>query len=150
MGSAGFGIVLPGIPRNLWPVEVTENVSALTAACDAHGCVFPGLFNGMAGLQLGRAGLFHAAGVANPSQEPRSVLTDALDLFTFNLDGTAVVQGDGGGRITTDLATGGGGVLLALRGLSTGIFDLIDIVSALPASSQTREHPGPTPTEALR
>lgn len=142
-GSAGFGMALPAIPRVLWPDQVEEAILPLAAACEADGCSFPGLFNGMAGLQLGRAGLLHVAGLNRPTEVPTGVLTRALDLFAFGLDRAAVVQGDGAGWITCDLATGGAGVALALRGLRTSTYDLLDLISLLPSLASIGRIGGP-------
>ena len=150
-GSAGFGVVLASLPVQLWSGRVVAEVGRLAAACDTVGSVFPGLFHGMAGLQLGRAGLLIAgeqadqgrADTAAAVSTARTALLSSLPFFAFGLDSGAVVQGDGGGRITADVATGGAGIALALHGLSHGIFDPVDAIGCFrPAETELTDQNG--------
>lgn len=122
-GSAGWGVVLPAVPDDLVPADVAEAVPGLLRATEATTCVFPGLFNGYAGLQLGRAGLRAHLGHDRPHGTARESLLDTLGLFALGLGDGGAVCGDEGGRLTCDVATGGAGILLVAAALEAGHTD---------------------------
>ncbi|MGO1661657.1 MAG: class III lanthionine synthetase LanKC [Canibacter sp.] len=121
MGSAGFGVVLPKIPRDAVDGAVIDAVPQLLKATIATVCVCPGLFNGYSGLALGRSGM--QTFLELETYDPRD-LSDVLKAFAMQTaDGAALFAGDSGLRLTADVASGSAGILLALETLQAGATD---------------------------
>ena len=121
MGSAGFGEVLPKIPRDAVDGAVIDAVPQLLKATIATVCVCPGLFNGYSGLALGRSGM--QTFLELETYDPRD-LSDVLKAFAMQTaDGAALFAGDSGLRLTADVASGSAGILLALETLQAGATD---------------------------
>lgn len=110
-GSAGFGIVLSEQRESDIDATVVESVPALLNATRPLITVFPGLFEGSAGLAVGRWGMQRFMGA--PADHPDELL-ESLSLYSIRVGDSAVFAGDSGLRVTTDVATGAAGVLHAL------------------------------------
>lgn len=141
-GSAGYGLVLSRVPRDLWPAAMEDCLPGLIRACDAPGAMFVGLFNGYAGLQLGHARLATLAGEPDAATRATDRLRNALTRQSVGLATTddpqrraAAICGDGW-RLTTDVATGNAGVIVALRGMA-GSGDLVDLITGDPGIDST-------------
>ncbi|MBW3086134.1 putative SapB synthase [Austwickia sp. TVS 96-490-7B] len=135
-GSAGWGLILPLVPDSLWPPGLAGRLPELRNACDAPGAMFPGLFNGYAGLVWGFTRLSACMGDSEAAATGTARLHRCLERQALGRGTTgegAMVCGDGC-RLTADLATGNAGILVALRGLSCD-GDLLDVtLSTLGAS----------------
>ncbi|OUE32407.1 hypothetical protein BFL35_00115 [Clavibacter michiganensis] len=75
---------------------------------------------GYAGLALGNLGLRRFLG--RPPRPVEEAVT-TLSAFSIQTDAGLVFAGDSGLRLTSDVATGGAGISLALRRLSQGLCD---------------------------
>ncbi|WP_172405867.1 class III lanthionine synthetase LanKC [Clavibacter michiganensis] len=120
MGSAGFGVVLSELDSSQVPDAVSSAAPLLLAATEAPLSVYPGLFSGYAGLALGNLGLRRFLG--RPPRPVEEAVT-TLSAFSIQTDAGLVFAGDSGLRLTSDVATGGAGISLALRRLSQGLCD---------------------------
>ncbi|GAB3402626.1 class III lanthionine synthetase LanKC [Schumannella luteola] len=123
-GSAGFGVVLERLERADLDPTIVEAAPALLNATRPLLTVFPGLFEGAAGLAVGRLGLQRFLDV--PLDGPE-VLARNLALFAIRSESGIVFAGDSGLRITTDVATGGAGILHALDLQERGSAQLLDL-----------------------
>jgi len=119
-GSAGLLVALAALRRagivdaehGAW----RDHVHDLVASCSHDAYVFDGLFHGLAGVVIG----LRAVQPFLPEVGP--VVTrhqQALARRRLSWRGTAQVVGDGLLRLSTDLATGSSGVLLALDAAPT-------------------------------
>lgn len=129
-GTAGFGILLPRIPRECWPKDLNAQLTGLQKACDAPGAMFAGLFNGYAGLQLGYAGFTRLLGDKDGDEQARQRIRRSLERHAVGLASpagisAAMICGDGW-RLSGDVGTGTAGILVALRGLESPELDLLD------------------------
>ncbi|MFJ6674664.1 class III lanthionine synthetase LanKC [Actinosynnema sp. NPDC091369] len=135
-GSAGYAWVLSrflarrpdaefGVPVDV-DLTATEVLSRCLDACTARFTVFPGLFPGLAGLV---ATLADAGKRLDRPDLVDAALTNARGLFRYAVphEGGAGWLGEPGQRISTDLWSGGAGVLVALR-------ILLDAVQTPPAA----------------
>jgi len=119
-GSAGFGVVLSTLQPCQVSTEIHDKAEALRVATEATFSIYPGLFNGYAGLALGNLGLRKFLGLpAHTAEELVSVLAG----YAISTRGGIVFAGDSGLRLTCDMATGSAGVLVALSNLGAGICD---------------------------
>lgn len=117
-GSAGFGLLLPYIPREVWPAGLQERLPLLYNACDSIGSAFAGLFNGYTGLQLGRAGLAYLLGDKDSYQQSISNIVESFDFYAVRVNKAGLsMVGEGSSSESISIAEGIGGVLLALRTL---------------------------------
>lgn len=129
-GTAGFGILLPHVPRDWWPEGLNTKLAGCQKACDAPGAMFAGLFNGYVGLQLGYAGFAQLLGDEDGRAQAcqriqRSLERHAVGLTSPTGHPAAMICGDGG-RLSGDVGTGTAGVLVAFRGLESPGLDLLD------------------------
>ncbi|QIK63455.1 protein kinase/lanthionine synthetase C family protein [Leucobacter viscericola] len=115
MGSAGFGVVINEWDRTDLPEEIISKAPALYQATAGTMSMFPGLFNGYSGLLVGRAGL---ARFIDASPVTTEHLENALNLYLLASDSGLHVAGDAGVRLTTDVASGSAGLILAHDSLS--------------------------------
>lgn len=119
-GSAGFGVLLPNIPRETWPAGLQEKLPLLYNACDPIGSAFAGLFNGYAGLQLGRAGLAHLLGAKDAYNQSICNLVESFDFYAVRTkEANLSMVGEGSSSHSISIAEGMGGVLLALQTLKS-------------------------------
>lgn len=117
-GSAGFGIVLPHIPREIWPEGLDKALPLLYRACDSTGSAFAGLMNGYAGLQLGRAGLAHLLDYDKPYQRSIDNIIDSLIFYGIHTSQSRLaLAGEASTSPSLSIAEGAGGLLIALKTL---------------------------------
>lgn len=114
-GSAGIALVLHEARRHLEQDWVDRAAADLTAA-------FPRSYLGAGGLLHGRAGTLMALAHLGRDLEDADVRAqvDALDLFAVGDDEQVSFLGQEQLRLSTDLATGSTGILLALEAAHTG------------------------------
>lgn len=113
MGSAGLGIVLQ---RNINYIsdEYRSIIPKLLKAVDSNLSVFPGLFNGMAGLKLSQICLDKDMKLKSQNEQIKFYL-DSIEKYEIGIGNGVVLAGDNGMRITEDIATGLSGVVMGLR-----------------------------------
>ena len=130
-GSAGISLVLRRLLRHRYDEELAITSAAILRACTARFYVQPGLFAGRAGMILALApdGL-----EASANEQIRR-----LSWHAVNHEGDLAFPGEQLLRLSTDLATGSAGILLALGAA------LHDTPVHLPFLEAT---PPPTPAAA--
>ncbi|WP_406207723.1 class III lanthionine synthetase LanKC [Kitasatospora sp. NBC_01560] len=109
-GSAGAAIAVRALLRHRPDARFTAAVEQLDQACAAEFFLMPGLFEGRAGLICALAAGDH------PEADPQ---VDRLAWHLVRHQGRSAVPGRQLYRLSTDLATGSAGVLLALHAAST-------------------------------
>ncbi|MFD0275051.1 class III lanthionine synthetase LanKC [Kitasatospora sp. NPDC127111] len=110
-GSAGAAIAVRALLRHRPDARLAEAVEQLDRACAAEFFLMPGLFEGRAGLICSLAAGDH------PQLRPQ---VERLAWHLVRHRDRAAVPGRQLYRLSTDLATGSAGVLLALHAASTG------------------------------
>ncbi|MFE4467948.1 class III lanthionine synthetase LanKC [Leifsonia sp. NPDC056824] len=121
-GSAGFGVVLPDLPRDAVDTDVVASAPALLAATEALFSVFPGLLEGYSGLSLGNAGIRKFLGL--PRRDPEHLMRVLAGYAVDSGDGI-VFAGDSGLRVTGDFASGAPGIAWAVTQLCADSSDLL-------------------------
>ena len=121
-GSAGFGVVLADLQPEDIAEEIQATLPALKNAAEANFSVFPGLFNGFSGLALGHMGISSFLG---ESRKSYSEVLEVIAAYAIKDNDSVVFAGDNGMRITSDIASGGAGIGLALSRLEQGICDFL-------------------------
>ncbi|MFI6444292.1 class III lanthionine synthetase LanKC [Kitasatospora sp. NPDC050543] len=109
-GSAGAVIAVRALLRHRQDPHFTEAAEQLDHACAAEFFLMPGLFDG-------RAGLICALAAGDSPQLDQQV--ERLSWHLVRHQDRAAVPGHQLYRLSTDLATGSAGVLLALHAAST-------------------------------
>ncbi|MEU5973926.1 class III lanthionine synthetase LanKC [Streptomyces sp. NPDC047315] len=112
-GSTGIGIALDRYLMNRPLPELEKELAAIQRAARKPFYLYPGLFNGRAGMIL-----------ATASHQPANLKHTAmqvtgLDWHTLDWHGHLAFPGTQLLRISMDLATGGAGILLALAAAHT-------------------------------
>lgn len=123
MGSAGLGIL---ISENFDIVDshYTENLESLYRAVDANFSVSPSLFNGYVGLKLGQ--FIMNKNLRKDSQHELFESTyQGLSQHLIKFGDGLCVAGDNGMRLTTDIASGFAGVIIALESIATDKFIML-------------------------
>ncbi|MEU6237058.1 class III lanthionine synthetase LanKC [Kitasatospora sp. NPDC047058] len=110
-GSAGAAIAVRALLRHRADPRLAEAAGQLDRACAAEFFLMPGLFEGRAGL------ICSLAAAGHPQLQPQ---VDRLAWHLVRHQDRAAVPGRQLYRLSTDLATGSAGVLLALHAASTG------------------------------
>ena len=109
-GSAGIGLVLRRYLRHQPNEEFEAAAAAIRTACTSRFYAQSGLFAGRAGTILGLAD-----GGTDPGLDPETAeQVQGLAWHAVSHDGTLAFPGDQLYRLSSDLATGAAGVLLAL------------------------------------
>ncbi|MGW0178194.1 protein kinase/lanthionine synthetase C family protein [Nocardia sp. NPDC003345] len=122
-GSAGFGVVLQSVERDLLDPGVAAALADLLTACTPAFSVGCGLFNGYAGLFYGANGLRRFMGL---DETPLTELDAAVGGLGVRTSFKAwAVPGDGNFRLTTDLATGSSGIIHAANMIAAGDYRLL-------------------------
>ena len=118
-GSAGALLV---IKRNRAFIEsrFLDKIGSLESALEFNFCVFPGLFNGCSGLVLAKY-FKDAAGSFVGLKE----VIESLYVFLISIGKGLVLAGDGGTKITCDIASGFGGVALALASIQNNKIEFL-------------------------
>lgn len=149
-GSAGVWSVVQVAERLARQQLITPGLrDAFARAASAQFYIYPGLHHGRAGTLATLAGA--GADVAAEVRRQRDLLLDTL----LHRDGMGFVAGDGFLRLSSDLATGAAGVLLALEAVRRGRpFDVLplcrataDRVAGLPEPTAPPFELGARPTE---
>lgn len=119
-GSAGMLLL---ILRNKEYLEecILAKQKELEKAVNSNFCVFPGLFNGLCGLVLSRI-LYRDNMISDQNQED---LLDKLSVYFSSIESGIIVAGDSGLKITTDIASGVGGIVLSLLSLKNNRLELL-------------------------
>ena len=119
-GSAGALVV---IKRNRAFIEsrFLEKIGSLESALEFNFCVFPGLFNGCSGLVLAKYFEDDSSGSFAGIKE----VIESLYVFLISIGKGLVLAGDGGTKITCDIATGFGGVALALASIQNNKIEFL-------------------------
>ncbi|EGP4745814.1 class III lanthionine synthetase LanKC [Enterococcus faecium] len=123
MGSAGLGILI-SINADIIADHHLKILESLYRAVDANFCVSPGLYNGYAGLKLGQYFMnknLQKVSCFEINKSTCSGLSQHLIKFSDGL----CFAGDNGMRITTDIASGFAGVILALESITSDDFILL-------------------------
>ncbi len=110
-GSAGAAFVARGLLRHREDAQLAQAVELLDRACEAEFLLMPGLFEGRAGMICALA----AAG-GDGRQLERQV--SLLSWHLVRHQDRAAFPGQLLYRLSTDLATGSAGILLALHAAS--------------------------------
>ncbi|MEE1783795.1 class III lanthionine synthetase LanKC [Streptomyces sp. SP17BM10] len=112
-GSAGAAVAARALLRHRDDPRLAEAVEQAERACAAEFVLMPGLFEGRAGLICALAG--------SSSPQVRGQAARQVERLAWHLvrhEGRAAVPGHQLFRLSTDLATGSAGVLLALHAAS--------------------------------
>ncbi|SHG87138.1 class III lanthionine synthetase LanKC [Streptoalloteichus hindustanus] len=110
-GSTGIGLVLREFLRHRHDEELAQALRRVRRTCQVESALFPGLFTGHAGLLAASAVLGEQAPLANPAVRAH------LRRLSWHAEfhrGRLAFPGDQLLRLSTDLATGSAGVLMAL------------------------------------
>jgi serine/threonine protein kinase len=110
-GSVGIGLVLDRYLAHRGDDELAEASRSIRAAACSFFYVLPGLFSGRAGMVLYLSDRQPSDG--EPDDDLRAQI-DRLSWHALDHQGHLVFPGDRMLRLSTDLATGSAGVLLAL------------------------------------
>ena len=110
-GSAGIGLVLARFLRRRENVDFRNVLAAIRGACKLMFVTQPGLFQGRAGLIACLCDVADDAG-RDPAVEDQ---TRRLAWHAIDLQGSVVFPGTSLLRLSSDLATGSAGILMALR-----------------------------------
>ena len=128
-GSAGIGLVLQRYLEHAHDPDWDSRVGEIAKAVSSKFCVFSGLFDGRAGLLLSAVDLYDPEA---PGFRDRVIdQVQGLNWHVLHKDGHRVFPGDQLMKLSTDLATGSAGVLLALRAADHAINE-----RAEPAATQ--------------
>ena len=119
-GSAGV-LLLIGRNREFISSELLMKVELLEKAVTPNICVFPGLFNGFSGLELSKKLYSNDFNIVKSQQK----LIQGLYPYFARMEEGLVLAGDNGLKITTDVASGFGGVALALSSLQNNKLELL-------------------------
>ncbi|MFB6892060.1 class III lanthionine synthetase LanKC [Kitasatospora sp. NPDC056327] len=140
-GSAGIGLVLEALLAHRPDCAPAARRAPIRRAAEPEFVIQPGLFNGRAGLlaHLARTGRGSGGADAGPVDRHRALL--ALHLVPFH--GHLAFPGDQLLRLSTDLATGSAGVLLALGTALAGTPFLPFTDPTGPAAAPGPAAPGP-------
>ncbi|WP_369359542.1 class III lanthionine synthetase LanKC [Streptomyces sp. cg2] len=131
IGTAGMAPVLGELLRQCDDAQLAHAYERIRRTCRAESGIFPGLFTGHAGVLASLA----ATG-SRPALDDPAVRThlNRLSWYAEIRHGRLVFPGEQLYRLSTDLATGAAGVLLAL----TAVFDdRRDFLPFLPAGAAT-------------
>lgn len=123
-GSAGMLLVIVRNSQFL-DGELLNIQDKLEKAVDSNFCVFPGLFNGLCGLELSKR-LYR--GKNNPVNDQRELLKK-LSIYFSSIERGVIIAGDSGLKITTDIASGFGGIALSLISLQNNQLELLPHIS---------------------
>ena len=111
-GSAGIGLVLRRYLEHVHAPEHSSQVTAIAQAVSSKFCVFSGLFNGRAGLVLAATSLYDPRDADFRDRVVDQV--QGINWHVLHKNGRRVFPGDQLMKLSSDLATGSAGVLLAL------------------------------------
>ena len=112
MGSGGLGILICE-NYELINNEFKIILSKLYKAVDGKFCMFPGLFNGLSGLKVSQFFMNKYLSKVNND----SILEDYIEElhgYLIKISNGVCLAGDGGMKITEDIASGFGGIVIAL------------------------------------
>lgn len=118
MGSVGLGILISS-NADIVDDQYMEILESLYKTVKTNFCISPGLFNGYAGLKLGQS-------IMNENLKEDSTLDiinsaySGISQHLIKFGNGSCVAGDSGMRLTTDIASGFAGVILALESIATG------------------------------
>ncbi|MDG4984672.1 protein kinase/lanthionine synthetase C family protein [Lactococcus lactis] len=112
MGSGGLGIL---IYENY---KIIDNeykliLNKLYKAVDGNFCMFPGLFNGLSGLKVCQFFMNKYLSEVNNDLILEDYI-DELNGYLIKIGNGVCIAGDGGMKITEDIASGFGGIVIAL------------------------------------
>lgn len=93
----------------------------LEKAVNSNFCVFPGLFNGLCGLELSR----RLYSENDDSISNQAELFKRLSIYLCSIERGLVIAGDSGLKITTDIASGFGGIALSFVSLQNNRLELL-------------------------
>lgn len=119
-GSAGM-LLLISRNKQFLNNDIMEVKAKLEKAVSSNFCVFPGLFNGLCGLELSRR-LYDEN---NDSIMNQVELLKKLSIYFSSIERGLVIAGDSGLKITTDIASGFGGIALSLISLQNNRLELL-------------------------
>lgn len=123
-GSAGM-LVLISRNRQFLNNEFLEVKEKLEKAVNSNFCVFPGLFNGLCGLELSR----RLYSENDDSISNQAELFKRLSIYLCSIERGLVIAGDSGLKITTDIASGFGGIALSFVSLQNNRLELLPQIS---------------------
>lgn len=115
MGSAGLGILISQ-NSDLVKDEYLDKLSSLYKALTPNFCRFPGLFNGFVGLEIAKYIISDSSESLNLESSEKELI-EGLHRYLINIGDGVCVAGDSGLRITMDVASGFGGVALAISSI---------------------------------
>jgi len=116
-GAIGVGVGLAAYLDHRDSPRFREALGSIRRTCEIDFCLFPGLFEGRAGVIAGIS-LLDAPGPRRERRIARQL--DQLQWHLVDHDGGLAVPGEGLVRLSMDLATGAAGVLLATHAAMTG------------------------------
>lgn len=120
-GSAGL-LILIARDGHLLSKNNLKYQNSVERAVDANFCVFPGLFNGFTGLRLYKS-LYIKKEYKTLGEQKE--LLEGLTAYISVLEKGYVLAGDSGLKLTTDVATGFGGIALAMASIRNKRFELL-------------------------
>lgn len=119
-GSAGLLLVISR-NKNFVNSNFLSNLDALKKAIISNICIYPGLFNGFSGLELSK----HLYSDSFDIAEAQKKLIKGLYPYFIRIERGLALAGDNGLKITTDVASGFGGIALALVSLQNNKLELL-------------------------
>ncbi|BBC61852.1 protein kinase domain-containing protein [Melissococcus plutonius] len=123
MGSGGLGIL---ICENYKLVDNEYKIilNKLYKAVDGSFCMFPGLFNGLSGLKVSQFFMNKYLGEINNDLILEDYIEE-LNGYLIKIGNGICIAGDGGMKITEDIASGFGGIVITLCCLIQNEFILL-------------------------
>lgn len=106
MGSSGM-LQLFSRYKDIIYSSILEYLPNLRKAVEVQHCVFPGLFNGWSGLVVSQH-------VESRKSEVLNQFCKNIQRYLISIESGICIAGDAGLRITTDIASGSAGILLAI------------------------------------
>lgn len=122
MGSAGLALFIEQNKDILDPL-IKNKIHQLKAAINSNFCIFPGLFNGYAGIAL--TNFFLNDGSDKVKDQIVSDLLEKIQPYLISIADGVGIAGDSGIRLTTDVYSGTAGLALALASILDNEFELL-------------------------
>ncbi|MFS1099988.1 hypothetical protein [Enterococcus faecalis] len=138
MGSAGLGILISQ-NADIVDKKFMNVLESLYKATKTNFCISPGLFNGYAGLKLGQMRMNKYLKKDDVLEIVKSVYS-GITQHLIKFDNGSCVAGDSGMRLTTDIASGFAGLVLALESIATDEFLLLPKITERRRTSNVKRN----------
>ena len=139
-GSAGYLLAISMMRDDVMDPILVNAIPGLYKATQVRTCLYPGLFDGMAGLVLARTVAGRRLKGYLASADGGRLMYPELRAHTFNThDGGLYVSGTGSRRLSVDFASGNAGIICAMLAIDSN--DLSWLPIACPNRPFVSERP---------